>query len=208
MSAREGVVREVDVVVIGLGPGGEFAAGKLAKAGLTVVGVEQGLVGGECPYVGCTPSKLLVRAAHTLAEAHHAEHLGGRVDVSPDFSLPARRIAESTNQWTDDTHVQRLTEAGAELVRGHGRLDGPGRVVVETEAGSVELVATRGVVLGTGTAPATLPIDGLDATPYWTNREVFRITEPPGSLVVVGGGAIGCELAQAFARFGSEVTLL
>ncbi len=205
--------REVDVVVVGLGPGGEYVAHKLADAGLEVVGVEMSLVGGECPYVGCTPSKLLVRAAHTLAESRHADDLGGEVDVRPDYRLPARRIAESTNHWTDDSHRDRLVEAGVEVLRGRGRLDGPGRVVVEPAGdddggAAVQLTARRGVVLATGTKPSTLPIDGLDQTPYWTNREIFHLDEAPASMAVIGAGAIGCELTQAFARFGTEVVLL
>ena len=197
------------MVVIGLGPGGEYAANKLAAAGLEVVGVERALVGGECPYAGCTPSKLLVRAAHTLAESRHAQTLGGHGAVHPDWSLPSARIVESTNGWTDDSHVDRLVEAGVEVVRGQGRLDGTGRVLVEQSDGApLELTARRGVVLGTGTAPAVLPVEGLADTPYWTNREVFHVEDPPASLAVVGGGAIGCELAQVFARFGTRVVLL
>lgn len=202
--------REVDVVVIGLGPGGEYAAQKLAEAGLTVVGVDKGLVGGECPFYGCIPSKIMIRAADTLAEARRATTLAGEVDVRPDWSLVAERIdRQATNHWDDSSHVERLTEAGVEILRGTGRLDGPGRVVVEgTDGSHQELVASRGVVLNVGTVPATLPIDGLADTPYWTNREVVRVSELPESLVVVGGGPIGCELTQAFARFGVKVTLL
>ena len=100
--------------------------------------------------------------------------------------------------------MERLEEAGVRIVRGTGRLDGPGRVRVEDDT----YVGARGVLLGVGTSPATPPIDGLAATPYWTNREIVKVTELPGSLAVIGGGAIGCELAQAFSRFGSEVTIL
>ena len=173
MSTRES---QVDGVGVGLGPGGEYAAQKLAEAGLDVVGVERGLVGGECPFYGCIPSKMIIRAADTLAEAGRAATLGGRVDVVPDYELVATRIdKQATNHWDDESHATRLEDAGVEIVRGHGRLDGPGRVVVDGTA----YVASRGVVLNAGTEPATLPIDGLAGTPYWTNREVMRLTELP-----------------------------
>ncbi len=204
--------REVDVVVIGLGPGGEFAANKLAAAGLEVIAVEQALVGGECPFVGCTPSKLLVRAAHTVAEAHRAAELGAKVEIRPDYTLPAERIAESTNHWTDTSHVERLERSSAEVVRGRGRLDGPGRVLVDTHADAGDethaFVARRAVILATGTAPATLPTEGLADTPYLTNREVFHLAHAPASMIVIGAGNIGCELAQCYARFGTSVTLI
>ncbi|MCW2851928.1 MAG: NAD(P)/FAD-dependent oxidoreductase, partial [Nocardioides sp.] len=204
------VATEVDVVVIGLGPGGEYAAQKLAEAGLRVVGIDKGLVGGECPFYGCIPSKMMIRAANTIAEARRAVTLAGEVDVTPDWRLVAERIdKQATNHWDDSSHVERLTEAGVQILRGTGRLDGPGRVVVAGTDGSThELVATRGVVLNAGTVPATLPIDGLAGTPYWTNREIVKVADLPASMVVIGGGPIGCELTQAFARFGVRVTLL
>jgi pyruvate/2-oxoglutarate dehydrogenase complex dihydrolipoamide dehydrogenase (E3) component len=206
-----GSTRECDVVVLGLGPGGEHAALKLGDAGLDVVGVDEALVGGECPFWGCTPSKLMVRPADLLAEVHRADRLAGETRVAPDWSLVAARIREANHDWTDHHHVEPLERAGVTIVRGHGRLAGPGVVRVESsEPGGATTVlhARRGVVLNTGTSPARLPIDGLADTPYWTNREVMKVTEVPASLVVVGGGPNGLELAQVFARYGARVTLL
>ncbi len=194
-----------DVVVVGLGPGGELAAQKLSEAGLDVVGIERDLVGGECPFYGCIPSKMMIRAADLVAEVAHADELAGPATLKPDWTRVSERIRrQATNDWNDESHVTRLSGAGVRIVRGDGRLAGPGRVRV----GDDVYVATRGVVLNTGTAPAKLPIDGLEATPYWTNREAMKVADLPSSLIVIGGGPIGCELAQAFARFGSEVTVL
>ncbi len=194
-----------DVVVVGLGPGGEATATKLAGAGLSVVGVDERLVGGECPYYGCVPSKMMIRAADVLAEARRVPGLAGSAEVSPDWSEVAARIRdEATDDWDDRVAVERLEDAGVRFVRGHGRLVGPRTV----EVGGETFEASRGVVLNPGTAPAAPPIEGLAETPYWTNRDVVRIESVPGSLVVIGGGAIGAEIAQALARFGTRVTVL
>ena len=194
-----------DVVVLGLGPGGQELATELAEAGLDTVGVEMHLVGGECPFYGCTPSKLMIRAADHVAMVHRADRLAGPASVQPDWSRPAGRISdEATKGWTDDANAKAVQEAGVRLVRGHGRLVAPGVVEVE----GVEYEASRGVVLNTGTEPLVLPIDGLSDTPFWTNRDVVKVTELPRSLVVLGGGPIGCELAQAIARFGVDVTVI
>jgi len=202
------VSEPVDVVVLGLGAGGEHAARRLAEAGLAVVGVESELVGGECPFWGCTPSKLLIRSADVLAEARRVESLAGRAEVHPDWARPAARIREANHDWDDEAHAGPLVEAGVRVVRGHGRLAGPGRVRVRTAAGEEEYDARLGVLLNTGTQPAVPDIPGLDGTPYWTNREAMRLTAPPASMVVIGAGPIGAELAQAFVRFGTRVTML
>ncbi|TIC85737.1 NAD(P)/FAD-dependent oxidoreductase [Nocardioides sp. GY 10127] len=199
---------EVDVVVLGVGSGGERLAHRLREGGLEVAVVESGLVGGECPFHGCTPSKLLIRSADVLAEARRVEGLAGSVRLEPSLAPAAARIREANHDWDDEAHAGPLVEAGALLVRGHGRLDGPGRVQVATEAGTVLLVARRGVVLDTGTDPAVPPVEGLAGTPFWTNREAAALTEAPRSLAVLGGGPIGTELAQALARFGTRVTLV
>ncbi|UYM04760.1 dihydrolipoyl dehydrogenase family protein [Solicola gregarius] len=196
---------ECDVIVIGTGPGGEDAAGRLAEAGLEVVAVERSLVGGECPYWGCIPSKMLIRAADALAEARRVPVLAGTADVAPDFRIVARRIRdEATDDWDDTVAAERMANRGATLVRGDAVVAGPGRVRV----GDDEYVARRGILLNTGTSAAVPPIDGLADTPYWTNHEVLEADVLPESLIVLGGGAIGLELAQAFSRFGSQVTVL
>ncbi len=195
----------VDVVVLGLGVGGEEVAGRLAEAGLTVVGIERNLVGGECPYWGCIPSKMMIRAANAIAEARRVDGLGGSVQLRPDWAPVAKRIRdEATDNWDDRAAVQRFIGKGGRLVRGSGRLDGPSRVRV----GDTVFQARHGIVLGTGTKASVPPIDGLADTPYWTNREAIEVEELPGSLLVLGGGAIGLELAQVFARFGVRVTVV
>jgi len=195
----------VDVVVIGMGPGGEDIASKLAVAGLDVVGVDERLLGGECPYYGCVPSKMIIRAANSLAEGRRVSALAGDGSVSPDFAPVATRIRnEATDNWDDRVAVERFEGKGGRFVRGHARLGGQGRVVV----GDIEFVARRGIVLNTGTVPAVPPIPGLRESPYWTNRDILKVEKAPESLIVLGGGAIGCELAQAFARFGTRVTVL
>src|SRR5690349_1994068 len=200
---------EVDLIVIGTGPGGEALASRVAAAGLEVVAIDKHLVGGECPYYGCIPSKIMVRGADALAEARRAGELSGTVSLEPSWSPVAGRISEATANWDDAVAVKRLEDAGAVVLHGVGRLDGPRQVVVTLADGSdVSYTARRGVVLNPGTRPAEPPVDGLAGTPYWTNRDAVRATAVPASLVVVGGGPIGCEMAQLFARFGSRVTVL
>ncbi len=197
--------QHVDLVVLGLGPGGEHLAGEAARAGLRVIGIDERLVGGECPYFACVPTKMMVRAAASLAEARRVGELAGSAEVSPDWSVLARRIREeATADWDDTAAVQRLEDAGVTVVHGRGRLAGAGTV----EVGGTRYVAEHGVVLDTGTSPAVLPVDGLQATPFWTNRDAVRAEEAPASLVVVGGGPIGAELGQVFARFGTRVTVV
>jgi pyruvate/2-oxoglutarate dehydrogenase complex dihydrolipoamide dehydrogenase (E3) component len=195
----------VDLVVIGLGPGGEHLATEAAKAGLRVVGVDERLVGGECPYWGCIPSKMAIRAANLLADARRVGTLAGAAEVTPDWGVVHARIRdEATDDWDDTVAVERLEQAGVRFVRGHARLAGTGVV----EVGGHRFVAERGVVLNTGTSPSAPPVDGLADTPFWTNRDVLETAELPASMTVIGGGAIGAELAQAFARFGTRVSLV
>src|SRR6201991_1809538 len=160
--------RQVDVVVMGLGVGGEEVAGRLAVAGLNVVGVENTLVGGECPYWGCIPTKIMVRAASALAEARRIPLVAGASTVTPDWAPVAKKIREqATDDWNDKVAVDRFTGKGGHFVRGTAKVTGRGRV----EVGDQAFEATRGVVVATGTHAVIPPIDGLAGTPYWTNRD-------------------------------------
>lgn len=200
---------EVDLVVIGTGPGGEALAAGAAKAGLDVVAVEKHLVGGECPYYGCIPTKMMVRGSDVVAEVRRAAEVAGEATMTPAWSVVARRIDEqATAGWDDSVAVDRLRAAGATTRHGVARLTGVGEVTVDVAGETQVFTARRGVVLNTGTRPAVPPVEGLADTPYWTNRDAVRLTELPGSLVVLGGGPIGCELAQVFARFGVRVTIV
>jgi pyruvate/2-oxoglutarate dehydrogenase complex dihydrolipoamide dehydrogenase (E3) component len=193
-----------DVIVVGLGPGGEFAANKIARGGRSVLAVDLHLVGGECPFYGCIPSKLMMRAATAVAEATEVPGVAGPCDVDPQWGPVAARIAEKTHHWDDRISVERLEESGATVLHGRARLAGEKQV----EGDGRTFTARQGVVLATGTRPGVPPVDGLEDTPYWTNRDIVKVTELPESLVVMGGGPIGCELAQAMTRFGVDVTLV
>jgi pyruvate/2-oxoglutarate dehydrogenase complex dihydrolipoamide dehydrogenase (E3) component len=197
--------REFDVVVIGMGPGGEYVATKLAAAGVAVAAVEENLVGGECRYWGCDPSKMMIRAGNLLAEGRRIPGMAGASVISPDWAQVACRIRdEATHDWNDKVAADRFTGLGGTLYRGHGTIGGPATVRV----GDSVLKARRGIVIGTGTAPWIPPVDGLAGTPYWTNSQAVEAEQVPRSLIVLGGGPVGVEFAQVFARFGATVTII
>ena len=196
---------EVDVVVLGLGTSGEDLALQLLEAGLDVAGIEPQLVGGECPYWACIPSKMAIRAASLLAEARRVDGVAGQAQVTPDWSQVARRIREeATGGWDDTAAVARFESKGGRFVRGWGRLTGPRTV----SAGDHSFTARLGVVISTGSKPAIPPIPGLAEVAYWTTHEAIAADPLPDSLIVLGGGAVGCELGQVFSRFGVEVTIV
>jgi len=206
-----GEPERTDVVVIGMGPGGEYAAGALAEAGLHVTGVEERLVGGECPYFGCIPTKMMIRAGNLIAETRRVPGMAGTSTVTPDWSPVALRIREeATDYWNDKVAADRFESKGGHLVRGRGTITGPGEVTVASSVpgGSRVFRARRGIVINSGTAPAIPTVQGLAGTPYWTNREIVQTEQVPESMIVLGGGSVGAELAQVFSRFGTEVTVV
>ncbi|WP_436493652.1 dihydrolipoyl dehydrogenase family protein [Actinokineospora sp. HUAS TT18] len=203
------MTRTVDIAVVGLGPGGESAAAKLAEAGLDVLGIDSRLVGGECPYYACVPTKMMIRAADALGEARRVDLLAGSAEVRPDWRPVAARIrADATADWDDTAAVERLTKSGAAFLRGRARITGPNRLTVSTSDGDETVEVRRGILLNPGTDPAVPPIPGLADVPHWTNRDAVAVTAVPESLIVLGGGPVGCEFAQIFARFGAKVTLV
>jgi len=205
MSSETPTIREADVIVIGMGPAGESVGGQLAEAGLDVIGIEGGLVGGECPYWGCVPSKMMIRAANLLAESRRVGELAGSSTTEPDWALVADRIRDhATDNWDDTVAVDRFVGKGGHFVRGYARILGPDRV----EVNGIDFVARTGLVVATGTRAAVPPIQGLEGTPFWTNHEVMEAKELPASLLVLGGGPIGAEISQVMARFGVQVTLI
>jgi pyruvate/2-oxoglutarate dehydrogenase complex dihydrolipoamide dehydrogenase (E3) component len=196
--------RSFDVVIIGAGPAGEVSAGRLADGGVEVAIVEQHLVGGECSFYACMPSKALLRPGQALAEARRvpgaAEAVTGELDVEKVFE---RRDA-AAHHFSDAEQLPWLEERDIALIRGHGRLAGE-RVV---QVGDDTLAARRAVIVATGTKAAIPPIPGLREAQPWTNREATTAHEAPDSLIVLGGGTSGIELADAYASLGTEVTVI
>lgn len=202
--------REYDVVVIGAGPVGENVADRAKQGGLSVVVVESELVGGECSYWACMPSKTLLRSGAALRAARDVDGARQAVTGSVDVAAALRRRDAIVHDWNDSSQVDWLRGAGIDLVRGHGRLTGEREVTVAGADGAETtiLTARHAVVVSTGSAALLPDIDGLrDAAP-WTSREATGVREVPPSLAILGGGVVGCEMATLFASFGCAVTLI
>ena len=196
---------DVDVIVLGVGTCGEELSLRLLDAGLDVVGIEASLVGGECAYWACLPSKMMIRAASLLQEARRVNGMAGKADVTPDWDLLATRVrTEVTGDWDDSIAVKRFEKHGGRLVHGRGMLTGPRTVAVGDES----FTARRGIVIATGSKPAIPPIPGLAEVAFWTTHDVIQAQRLPKSITIIGGGAVGCELGQVLARFGSDVTIV
>ncbi len=196
-----------DVIVLGAGPAGENVADIAGRQGLKVAIVERELVGGECSYWGCMPSKALLRPGEALEEASRVPGLAisGHVDIAGAL---ARRDAFTSN-WDDAGQAQWVESVGVDLIRGHGRLAGEKTVEVTASDGTVtRYTATRAVVIATGTGSATPPIPGLSDIATWDNRHITAATAAPRRLLVIGGGVIGVEMAQAWRWLGSEEVIV
>ena len=201
--------REFDVIVIGAGAVGENVADRVVRGGLTAVLVEAELVGGECSYWACMPSKALLRPGTALHGAQSVPGAKEAVTRTLDAAAVLKRRDHFTSNWQDDSQVKWVQDTGIELIRGHGWITATRKVVVAgLDGNSYALTARRAVVVATGSSPTAPPIDGLADVDYWTTREATSAQEVPRRLAVLGGGVAGAELAQAFSRLGARVTLV
>lgn len=205
----EALEREFDVIVIGAGAVGENVADRVVQGGLTAILVEAELVGGECSYWACMPSKALLRPGTALHGAQSVPGAGEAITRTLDAAAVLKRRDYFTANWQDDSQVKWLEDTGIELIRGHGWISAPRAVqVAGLDGNTYRLKARHAVVLATGSTPNQPPIAGLSDLQVWGTREATSAREVPERLAVVGGGVAGTELAQAFARLGSDVTLV
>src|SRR5215472_602656 len=195
-----GAVDRFDVIIVGMGVGGEAAAGRLLAAGRRVAVIERELIGGECAYWACIPSKTLLRAPEVRGEASRAAGV-----ATPAIDWPeVRDYHDYMIRHLDDTaQVKGYEQAGATVIKGPARLAGPGQV----EAGG-QLLQADHIVIATGSRPLRPPIEGLDEVTAWTNREATTVRDIPGRVLLVGGSAVGVELGQFYARMGAQTTIV
>jgi pyruvate/2-oxoglutarate dehydrogenase complex dihydrolipoamide dehydrogenase (E3) component len=196
--------REFDVIVLGAGPAGEVCAGRLGESGVDVAIVEPHLIGGECSFYACMPSKALIRPGELLLEVRRIPGVAEAVTGDLDAGAVLRRRDEIIHGLDDSGMIPWLEQRGVTVVRAPGRLDGERRVV----AGEDTLLARKAVVVATGSSPLIPPIDGLREADPWTNRDATTADEVPARLAILGGGVVGVELAQAYVSLGSRVTLI
>jgi dihydrolipoamide dehydrogenase len=202
-------VTEYDLIVLGAGAVGENVADRAVQGGLTAVLVEHELVGGECSYWACMPSKALLRPAQALRAARQVDGAKEAVTGTLDVAAVLARRDSFTHNWNDDSQVQWAEGAGIAVLRGHGRLTGPKEVTVTTPDGSEVLLRARhAVTVSTGSDPLIPDIDGLRDADPWTSRDATSAKVAPESLAIIGGGVVATEMATAYASFGSEVTLI
>lgn len=201
-----------DLVLLGAGSGAEWIWSHLEGFSLAVV--EESRVGGECPYVACVPSKAMLRSAHLRREMSRAKELGAtaeKLSLGDPKAAFARAVERRDRivKFRDDSEAQAdLESSGAKLYRGKGTIVGPGRVKIMNSYGAEVVIGYKTLVLNTGSYPKLPPVPGLDSTPYWQSEDAMASSELPESVVLLGGGAIGCELADLYTAFGSAVTLV
>jgi len=198
-----------DVIIIGGGAVGENVADRAVQGGLTALIVEHELVGGECSYWACMPSKALLRSAQALRSASRVPGAAEAITGSLDVAAVLARRNYMTSDWSDDGQVSWLNSAGIDLARGHGRISGPREVTVQGDDGQSRIItATHAVVIATGSDALIPHIPGLAESAPWTSREATSVTDVPASLAIIGGGVIAVEMATAFASFGTNVTII
>jgi pyruvate/2-oxoglutarate dehydrogenase complex dihydrolipoamide dehydrogenase (E3) component len=213
MEANIGLEHFYDIIVIGSGPSGQVVSFRLVKTGISVALVENELVGGECHFWACVPSKALLRPSEVLSEASEVEGAKQTVHGMPNVMSVLSRRDRFVDQWDDSREKEALEKAGVVIVRGQGHLDGPRRVIVSSISndgnnGIITLVANQAVVLSTGSRARIPDVKGLTEAQPWTNRNATSAKTAPSSLAIMGDGVVACEMAHAWWSLGTKVTIM